>query len=138
MIIMIALGLMGVATLASVMDDQQVSGFQNRGRVAFHAAEAGLAATTANIDGVGVPTVPSASLGDATIYPHGQPAYGPDPTVTPAVEDLGATGADGMNLRIGGGGPRYQVQFWKINVQGTAPGGSMRRIEVATGVLRGN
>jgi hypothetical protein len=138
MMILIALALMGVTTLNAVMGDQQVSGFQTRGRVAFHAAEAGLAAATANLDGVGAPTIPTGSLGDATLYPYGQPGFGPDAIVPTPVEDLGATGAQGMNLRIGGGGPRYQVQFWKMNVQGTAPGGSLSRVEVAAGVLRGN
>jgi hypothetical protein len=91
-----------------------------------------------SLDGAGAPTINSASLGDTTIYPYGQPSYGPDTAVTAPVEDLGAVGAQGMNLRIGGGGPRYQVQYWKLNVQGNAPGGSVARIEAAVGVLRGS
>ena len=138
MMVMLALALMAVTTLNSVLGDQQIAGFQSRSRVAFHAAEAGLAAATAGLDGVNVPTIPTGSLGDVATYPHGQPSYGADDAVTNPVEDLGAQGADGMNLRIGGGGPRYQVQYWKLNVQGTAPGGSLSRIEAATGVLRGS
>jgi len=106
MLIMIALALLGVTTLNAVMGDQQISGYQTRTRIAFHAAEAGLATTLANLDGVGAPVIASASLGDAVIYPNGQPAYGPDPAVATPVEDLGAQAAQGMNLRIGGGGPR--------------------------------
>lgn len=138
MVILVALALMGVSTLAAVLGDQQVAGFQARGRVAFHAAEAGVAAATASLNGAATPTIPTASLGNASLYPHGQPAYGPDPSVLTPVEDLGATGAQGMNLRIGGGGPRYQVQYWKFNVEGTATGGSTSRVEMATGVLRGS
>ena len=138
MMILVALSMMGLATLNSVLGDQQVAGFQTRGRIAFHAAEAGLGAAIASVDGVGTPIIPTASLGDSSLYPYGQPSYGPDATIVDPVEDLGATGAQGMNLRIGGGGPRYQVQYWKLNVQGTAPGGSLSRIEAATGVLRGS
>ena len=47
MMVMLALALMGVTTLNSVRGDQQIAGFQARSRVAFHAAEAGLAAATA-------------------------------------------------------------------------------------------
>lgn len=137
MLILIALALLGVTTLNAVMGDQQVSGYQTRGRVAFHAAEAGLSAAMANIDGVGTPTIPSASLGDAVIYPYGQPSYGPDPDAAPAVDDLGWRNASEMNIRTRGNGPRYIVQYWKLNVVGNAPGGSTSRVEAATGVLRG-
>lgn len=138
MIVMIALAFLGMSTLASVMSDQQISGFQTRSRLAFHAAEAGLATVMANLNGAGTPVINAASLGDTSLYPNGQPGYGPDTTVPNPIEDLGAVGASGMNLRIGNGGPRYQVQYWKMNVQGTAPGGSVSRVEVAAGVLRGN
>jgi len=138
MLVMVALAFLGMSTLASVMSDQQISGFQARSRVAFHAAEAGLATVMGGLNGAGTPVINTASLGDAVIYPNGQPGYGPDPAVATPIEDLGAVGASGMNLRIGNGGPRYQVQYWKMNVQGTAPGGSVSRVEVAAGVLRGN
>lgn len=138
MLIMIALGLLGVSTLNAVMGDQQVSGYQARSRVALHAAEAGISDVQAKLNGAAAPTIDPADLGDSSLYPHGQPSYGPDPAVGAPVEDLGAVGAQGMNLRIGAGGPRYQVQFWKLNVQGTAPGGSISRVEAAVGVLRGS
>ena len=90
------------------------------------------------MSGAGAPQIVAANLGDSSLYPHGMPGYGPDPSVTVPVEDLGAVGANGMNLRVGGGGPRYQVQYWKLNVQGTGPGGSVSRVEAAIGVMRGN
>lgn len=138
MIILVALAFLGMAALESVMRDQQISGYQTRGRVAFHAAEAGLATTRAALDGASTPVITVAALGDTSLYPHGQPAFGPDPNVTQPVQDLGAVAASGMNLRIGAGGPQYQVQYWRINVQGTAPGGTISRAEMAVGVLRGN
>jgi hypothetical protein len=138
MLVLAALAFLGLATLNAVMGDQQVSGYQARSRVAFHAAEAGQSAVQASLNGGGAPTISSANLGDTGIYPHGQPSYGPDPVIAAPVEDLGAIGAQGMNLRIGNGGPRYQVQFWKLNIQGSSPGGSIARVEAAVGVLRGN
>ncbi len=138
MVIMVALSLLGLSTLRTVMGDQQVSGFQARSRTALHAAEAGLAQVQADMNGAAAPEITTSTLGDSTLYPHGQPSYGPDPTVAQPVEDLGAVGANGMNLRVGGGGPRYQVQYWKLNVRGTGPGGSVARVEAAIGIMRGS
>lgn len=138
MLIMIALAFLGISTLAAVMGDQQVSGYQNRSRISLHAAEAGMADVQSRLNGTGVPTINTATLGDDVIYPHGRPGYGPDPAVTNPVEDLGSAGASGMNLRIEGGGPRYQVRFWRLNVRGTGPGGSVSRVEAAVGVLQGS
>jgi hypothetical protein len=137
-LILIALGFLGISTLAAVMGDQQVAGYQSRGRVALHAAEAGMAEVQSDLSGVGAPTIATGTLGDASLYPYGRPSYGPDTAIADPVQDLGAVGAQGMNLRIGGGGPRYQVQYWKLNVQGNAPGGSVARVEAAVGILRGN
>jgi hypothetical protein len=138
MIVMVALSLLGLSTLKTVMGDQQVSGYQAQSRSALHAAEAGLAQVQSNMSGAGAPVIDDAKLGDSSIYPHGQPGYGPDPAVAEPVEDLGAVGAQGMNLRVGNGGPRYQVQYWKLNVRGTGPGGSSARVEAAIGVMRGS
>jgi hypothetical protein len=42
----------------------------------------------------------------------------------------------GMALNIGqNGGPLYQLRFWRMRVQGQAPGGSIARLEtVSTGL----
>jgi len=138
MMILIALALLGMTTLQTVMSDQQVSGYQTRSRMAFQAAEAGLAVVRGSLDGTNTPTIAAVSLADAATYPHGQPSYGPDPNIAQPVTDMGASAAQGMNLRIGGGGPKYQLQYWRVNVQGTAPGGSVSRVEMVAGVLKGN
>ena len=138
MILLVSLAFLGMSTLETVMADQQSSGFHARKTVAFHAADGGLATVHAQLDGVTTPVIPNTSLGDSTLYPHGQPGFGPDPNAGAPVQDLGAIAPQGMNLRIGGGGPRYQVQYWRFQVQGTAPGGSTSRVELAAGVLRGN
>ncbi len=138
MVMLVALAFLGMSTLETVMHDRQSSGFHARKTAAFHAADAGIATVHAQVDGVSAPVIPNALLGDAGLYPHGQPSFGPDPNSTAPVLDLGAVAARGMNLRITGGGPRYQVQYWRFQVQGTAPGGSVSRVELAAGVLRGN
>lgn len=138
MMMLIALALLGMSSLDSVMQDQQSSGFHARRSMAFHAAEAGVSIAQAELQGGATPALIATAIGDTGIYPHGQPTYGPDPNATEPVKDLGATAASGMNLRIDGGGPKYQVQYWRFQVQGNAPGGTISRIEVAAGVLKGN
>ena len=76
---------------------------------------------------------------ESTIYPHGRPSYRPDPTVADAVENIGVGGLSGMNLAIGqGGSPTFQLSYWRVNVQGNAPGGSVARLEIEAGALFAN
>ncbi len=137
MVILVALALLGMSLLDEVMRDQQISGYQAQSRLAFHAAEAGLAEAQSQMDGATTPSISNTTLGDTYVYPHGQPSFQADPNIADPIEDMGAMAAQGMNLRIGGGGPRYQVQYWKFNVQGTAPGGTISRVEMVAGVLKG-
>lgn len=130
------MALIGFAALDLVMADQQVAGFQNRKKVAFYAAEAGIAQALESLQANNVPTITAASLGDSSAYPFGQPSYAPDASAGSAVEDLGQGPMSGMALNIGqNGGPLYQLRFWRIRVQGQAPGGSIARLEtVSTGL----
>ena len=85
------------------------------------------------------PSVTQTTLGDTSLYPHGRPSYRLDPTVTDPVENIGLGGASGMNLAIGqGGAAAFQISYWRVNVQGQAPGGSVARIEVESGALLAN
>jgi len=138
MMLLIALALLGMSSLDSVMQDQQASGFHARRSMAFHAAEAGVAIMRSDLQGGAAPVLNVTEIGDAALYPNGRPSYGPDPNSAEPIKDLGATAASGMNLRIDGGGPKYQVQYWRFQIQGSAPGGTISRIEVAAGVLKGN
>ena len=135
---LVALAFLGMSTLETVMYDRQSSGFHARKTVAFHAADAGISIAQAQLDGVATPVIPNLDLGDAGLYPHGQPSFRPDPNSASPVLDLGAVAPQGMNLRIGGSGPRYQVQYWRFRVQGIGPGGTASRVELAAGVLKGN
>ena len=137
MMLLMLMGLIGFAALETVTRDQQVAGFQNRKRSAFYAAEAGLAMAIDQLKSTGSPALAPANLSDAPTYPHGQPSYALDPTVATPIEDLGTTAVSGMNLAIGGGGPTFSVRYWRVRVEGQAPGGSRSRLEAVASVLEG-
>ena len=88
----------------------------------------------------GTPTVPATTMGDATLYPYGQPSYRTDATAADPIEKAGtgsSAGTRSTSARAAAGAP-FEVQYWKIRVQGEAPGGSIARVEVLTGALVAN
>ena len=139
MMVLVLVSALAMSALETVMRDQQISSIQARKRLALQAAEAGGAAAQAAISaGAATPTINLTQLGDTAIFPHGQPTYGPDTSGMAPMENLGSSAVSGMNLRIdGGGGPRYQVQIWRIRVEGTEPGGMVSRIETSVSSFRG-
>ena len=119
--------------------DQQVAGYLNRKAIALHAADAGISRALSEMSATGTPSVPATSIGDATLYPYGQPSYRTDATAATPIEKAGKGQLGGHTLNIGaGGGATFEVQYWKIRVQGEAPGGSVARVEVLTGALIAN
>ena len=138
-LLLLFLGAIGFAAMNAATRDQQVAGFQNRRKIAFYAAEAGVAKALETLTSTQTPSVPAANLGDTTIFPHGRPGYREDPTASDAVEALGTGAFPGMSLNIGQGGtPPYMLSFWKIRVQGEGPGGSVARLESVAGALTTN
>ena len=138
-VLLLLLGLIGFAALDTVTRDQQVAGFQNRKKLAFFAAEAGIAEAFEKFTTTGQPAVSTSSLGDTTIYPYGQPGYQPDPSVADSIKPLGTGAMSGTSGNIGQGGtPTFQISYWKIRVQGNANGGSMARVEAVAGALISN
>lgn len=124
---LVMMGLLGLASLHTAGEDQQIAGLTNRSKSAFHAAEAGAAhgrqLIAAADDRSATPVLPNTLLGDSTMYERyqTQPRYFPDPN-PPAggaaiqyVEDGGP--AEGMNLS----NPRYVNTIWRINVIGQSP-----------------
>ncbi len=137
--LLLMLGLVGLAALNTTTRDQQVAGFQNRKRIALFAAEAGISEALENLTTAGNATITATTIGDSALYPHGRPSYRPDPSVADPVEDLGTAPFPGMSLNIGQGGtPTYQMNFWRMHVEGRAPGGSQARVEAVSGVLVAN
>ncbi len=138
-LMLVLMGLIGIAALDAVTRDRQVAGYLNRKKLAFYAAEAGVAEALESLKNDLTPSLTPTSLGDSTIHPYGRPSYRPDPTVANPIESLGLGGMSGMNLNIGqGGAPTFQLSYWRVNVQGDAPGGSVARLEVAAGSLVAN
>ena len=138
-LVLVLLGLLGLAALDTVRRDQQVAGFQNRSTVAFFAAEAGLAKAFETLTTTGTPTVPPTSIGDPAVYPYGRPSYRPDTTVADPIDPIGTAAFPGTSINIGqGGAPTYQLGFWRIQVQGDGPAGSVARAEAVAGALLAN
>ncbi len=138
MMLLVLLGLVGFAALETVTRDQQVAGFQNHKRLAFYAAEAGLVAAVQALETTGAAGIVPTSLGDTATYPYGQPQFSLDTSGGPAVDDLGTTsaGSGGMNLAIGGESvPVQKLHYWRVRVQGQAPGGTTSRVEALVGVI---
>jgi hypothetical protein len=137
--LLMMLGLVGLAALGTTTRDQQVAGFQNRKRVALYAADAGLAEALERFTTTSTPSVSTSDLGDTSLFPYGQPSYRPDPTTASPLKDLGNAPFPGMGLNLGQGGlPTYQINYWRIKVQGLGPGGTQAKVEAVSGSLAAN
>lgn len=137
-LLLLMLASIGLASLNVVERDQQVAGYLNRKAIALHAADAGVARALSEMSASAThtPSVPTTAMGDATLYPYGQPSYRTDPNSANPIEKAGKGQLGGHTLNIGtNGGATFEVQYWKIRVQGEAPGGSVARVEVLTGAL---
>jgi prepilin-type N-terminal cleavage/methylation domain-containing protein len=139
---LVLMGLIGMAALDSMTKDRQVAGFQNRARLAFYAADAGVAAglnlvVTKVIDRSTTPPLPATALGDAVIYPYGQPGFRGDPKFPNPIFWKGDGGVvAGTSLQ--GGGPQFVNTLWQIRVEGQTPDGGRARLEaMATKMLVG-
>ncbi len=142
---LVLMGLIGIAALDTMTKDRQVAGYQQRARLAYYAADAGAAAALDIVSAAKsaswvAPALPTTPLGDAVIYPYGQPSYAPDPTVANAVAfwKAGHAVGDGNSLGAGSGGPTLINTLWKIRVLGQTPDGGTAVVEVvATYALAG-
>ena len=138
-LLLVLVGIIGLAALDTVQRDQQVAGFQNRSRVAFYAAEAGVAdaknrlrAVWTTTDTVDFPDESAPTLvGDSSLYPLGRPRYYGDPSVPAAISymDAGAPSVSGGHDQRLGGSIRVNT-LWLIRVEGSTPDGASSRLEV--------
>lgn len=138
-LLLVLLGIVGLAALETVTRDQQVAGFQNRSRLAFYAAEAGVADAKNRLrevwtteDTVAFPAQAAAvSMGDTSLFPYGQPSYYADPSVPAAISymDAGAPSVSGGHDQRLGGSTRVNT-LWRIRVEGSTPDGARSRLEV--------
>lgn len=139
-LLLLMLASIGLASLNVVERDQQVAGYLNRKAMALHAADAAIARALGSLVATGTPTVPATAIGDAALYPHGQPSYRTDATAANPIQKAGTGSLPGYQIGGAGGGAvaPYSVQYWRIRVQGEAPGGSIARVEVLSGALVAN
>jgi hypothetical protein len=146
-LMLVLLGVLGLAALDTVTRDQQVAGFQNRNRLAFYTAEAGVADGKDRLRAVYSPdatvSFPTQAapveVGDAQLFPYGQPRYFADPTAPAGVQYMSQGAIDlssGMDLREGG--EQWFNTLWRVQVQGQTSDGANSRIDVmATRQLTG-
>lgn len=137
MMILALVATLAISSMQTAMRDNQVAAVQMRSRVAFQAAEAGLAVALASMSGSAAPGLPPSDIGVIGDYPMGQPSYQLDPNVANPIEDKGAGPVPGASLNITGNGAKFQMQLWKINVEGSEPRGMTARVEAMTAVLWG-
>ena len=137
MVILVLLGIIGLAGLNTVMRDRQSAGFSNRTSLALYAAEAGLAAgqqlVAASTTGGTAPMLPACmaatQVGGAMDFVAGNPTYCGDPRAMDPIEQVGTFQdvASGDNLALQGG--RFHNSLWSIRVQGQVPGGGRARVQ---------
>ncbi len=130
---LVLMGVLGLAALDTVSQDRQVAGFQSRARAAFYAAEAGIVDGKNLVRTAGSRTVTPAlgvsTLGDGATYPFGLPSYQGDPDFANPVryERDGPPWAEGGDLRVGK--LKLVNTLWQVNVQGDTPDGAVARLE---------
>ena len=140
-LLLLMLASIGLAALNIVERDQQVAGYLNRKAIALHAADAAVSRALATMYSTGTPAVPATTMGSSSLYPGGQPSYRTDTTAADPLHKMPGLGSlPGYQIGGAGGGAQapYSIQYWKIRVQGEAPGGSIARVEVLTGSLVAN
>jgi Tfp pilus assembly protein PilX len=133
MMLLVAMSLIGFASLNTVMRDREVTGFTSLSQTALYGADAALAASLdvlrSEILGPAVgagdclPTpVPSATLPNGTVY-------GPDATAATNQICMLASAEPCLDSSIEQGQPIYLFTVWNVRTQGVAPAGSTSRIQ---------
>jgi ABC-type phosphate/phosphonate transport system permease subunit len=139
MLVMAMMGIIGFAALEAVTRDQRVAGFMKRKKTAFFAAEAGVSTALHALRVNEDPTFPQGTVGNASWFAQGLPTYEMDTSAGAASTNLGVGALPGMNMQMGQGGvPKFTLRFWEVNVKGEAVGGTIARIQFASGTLEAN
>jgi Tfp pilus assembly protein PilX len=137
--LLLMLAALALSGLNTVQRDQQTAGVANRKRIALQAADAGAAKAFETMSQTGTPTIPTTALGDAALYPHGLPSFSVDTTAADPTELITTGGVPGMNLQPNQSGVvPFVSQFWRVRVQGNAPGGTVARVEFVTSSVVAN
>ena len=139
MLVMAMMGIIGFAALETVTRDQRVAGFMKRKKTAFFAAEAGVSAALHALRVNADPTFAQATVGDASWFAQGLPTYELDAGAGASSTNLGVGAFPGMNMQIGqNNSPKFVIRYWEVNVKGEAVGGTISRIQFASGTIETN
>jgi len=143
MMLLVLMGLIGLAALQTVSQDRQVAGYQNRARLALYAADASVALVSNLLrdpkDCTTALVVPSGTLGDGMAYPYGQPSYGPDPEVATPIRCVGKAPPDpSLGVNLTWGRARFQSLVWEVHSLGQTADGSSARVETRQTGLSGS
>ncbi len=137
MLMLVLMGMIGLASMDTVMRDRQVAGFQNLAQTALYAADAGVAESLDILRGEVVgnaltpgdcltSTLPTTNLNNAISY-RADPAAPTNQICMLASADPCAE----LDSSIEMGQPIYLNPLWNVRVQGSAPGGATSRIQAA-------
>lgn len=135
MLMLVLMGMVGLASLDTVMRDRQMAGFHSQSQSALYAADAGLAdgldllrtqivSSSLSAGDCITPKIVNTSLG-------GGRSYEADPTA-PSNEICmlaSAEPCEGLMVSIEQGQPIFLNTVWNIQVQGNAPGGATARVQ---------
>lgn len=142
-LLLITVSGLALSTMQTAASDGTVAGFQNQERMAFYAAEAGVAQARGVVRSMGsrseVPSYPAdfpnqatpALLSDPAAFVAGQqPVYYADPSVATPIAHIGEglQCTEGCNMTLGG--TKYNHTKWQVNVVGESPSGDRKRLEV--------
>jgi Tfp pilus assembly protein PilX len=139
MLVMAMMGIIGFAALEAVTRDQRVAGFLKRKKIAFFAAEAGVSTALHALRVNANPTFTGSTVGDGSWFTHGLPTYAMDASGGAASKDLGPAALPGYNMQTGQGGTtKFSLTMYEVNVKGEAVGGTISRIQIASGAFEAN
>lgn len=135
MMLLVLMGMIGVASLNTVMRDRQVAGFQNLAQTALYAADAGVAGSLdiVRTDIVGAAltpgdcltsTLPTTNIGTGS-------SYQTDPTASTNQICMLASAEPCAEIdgSIEQGQPVFLYTVWNVRVAGNAPGGATARLQ---------
>jgi hypothetical protein len=136
MLFAVLMGLIGFASLDTVMRDRQSAGFQNLSHSALYAADAGIAQSLnilrSEIVGNALApndclttTLPATNLGDGV-------SYRADPNAAPQICMLSsAEPCAEFDSSIEQGQSIYLYTVWNMRVEGSAPGGATAYLQAS-------
>ena len=134
MVMLSLMGLIGFASLDTVMRDRQVAGFQSRAQTALYAADAGIAESLEilknEITGASIAAGDCLTVKLTSTTLDNQAVYGPDTSA--ATDEIcmlaSADPCASLDASIEVGQPIFLNTIWNMRAQGVAVGGATSRI----------